>query len=208
MPPILSIHPDNPQPRLIRQAVAVIRQGGIMVYPTDSCYALGCHAGDKAALLRLRTIRQLDRKHNFTLIGHNLAELSACTRLSNPAHRLIRHLTPGPYTFILPATKQVPKRLWHPKRKTIGIRIPDNAIALALCEQLGEPLVSTTLHLPGDDYPLTDPYDMQHCLAHQVDLILDGGYCGNEPTSVVRLDGETPEVLRQGKGDVTLFALT
>jgi tRNA threonylcarbamoyl adenosine modification protein (Sua5/YciO/YrdC/YwlC family) len=206
MPPILNIHPDNPQSRLIHQAIAVIQQGGIMAYPTDSCYALGCHLGDKAALARLRTIRQLDHKHNFTLVGQSLAELSAYTRLSNSAHRWVRTLTPGPYTFILPATKQVPKRLWHPKRKTVGIRIPDNAIALALCAQLGEPLVSTTLHLPDDASPLTDPYDMQQCLAHQVDLVIDGGYCGDEPTSVVRLDHDTPEVLRHGKGDVTLFS--
>lgn len=204
MPHLIAIHPENPQARRIQQAIAVIHQGGIIAYPTDSCYALGCHLGDKTALERIRVIRQLDKKHNFTLVGRNLAELSLYTKLDNQAHRWLRNLTPGAYTFILPATKQVPKRLWHPKRKTIGIRIPDNAIALALAAALGEPLVSTTLQLPGDTQPLTDPYDMQHTLA-QVDLIIDGGYCGYEPTSVVRLDTELPEVLRTGKGDVTVF---
>lgn len=202
---LLQIHPDNPQSRLINQAADIVRAGGVIVYPTDSCYALGCHLGDKAAMERIRTLRRLDQKHHFTLVARDLAETSLYTKLDNQAHRWVRNLTPGPYTFILPATKQAPKRLWHPKRKTIGIRIPDNPIALALCEVLGEPLVSTTLHLPGDELPLTDPYDMQQTLAHQVDVIIDGGYCGYEPTSVVRLDTDPPEVIRAGKGDVALF---
>jgi tRNA threonylcarbamoyl adenosine modification protein (Sua5/YciO/YrdC/YwlC family) len=202
---IQQIHPDDPQPRLISQAADRVRQGGIIVYPTDSCYALGCHLGNKAAMERIRALRQLPKNHQFTLVGRDLAEISAYIILNNQAHRWMRTLTPGAYTFILPATKQAPKRLWHPKRKTIGIRIPDNPIALALCAELGEPLVSTTLQMPGDDLPLTDPYDMQHSLAHHVELIIDGGYCGYEPTSVLRLDTEIPEIEREGKGDVSLF---
>ena len=199
------IHPDNPQPRLIRQAVEILRKGGVIVYPTDSSYALGCHVGDKTAMDRIRQIRRLDEKHNFTLVCRDLAEVSQYTKVGNQQYRLIKSLTPGPYTFILKATKQVPRRLMHPRRKTIGIRIPDNHIALALAEELNEPILSSTLILPGDELPLTDPYEMKDILEHQVDLIIDGGYCGMEPTTVVVMEEEEPWVAREGKGDASLF---
>ena len=205
MAQFFQIHPDNPQGRLIHQAVEILRQGGVVVYPTDSSYALGCHLGDKEALDRIRQIRRLDDKHNFTLVGRDLAEVSQFTKIGNQAHRLIKSLTPGPYTFILKATKQVPRRLMHPKRKTIGIRIPDNRIALALAEELGEPILSSTLILPGDEMPLTDPYEMKDLLGHQVDLIIDGGFCGFEPTTVVVLEDDVPQVVRQGKGDASFL---
>jgi tRNA threonylcarbamoyl adenosine modification protein (Sua5/YciO/YrdC/YwlC family) len=205
MAQFFQIHPDNPQPRLIHQAVEIIREGGVIIYPTDSSYALGCHIGDKRALERIRRIRRLDDRHNFTLVCRDLSEVSQYTKIDNTAHRLIKSLTPGAYTFILTATKEVPKRLMHAKRKTIGIRIPDNRIALALAEDLNEPIMSTTLILPGDDMPLMDPYEMKDLLGNQVDLIIDGGYCGYEPTTVVHLhDGET-RLTRVGKGDPSLF---
>lgn len=205
MSQFFQVHPDNPQARLIRQAAEIVRDGGVVIYPTDSSYAIGCQIGDKAAMDRIRQIRRLDADHNFTLIGRSLSELSIYTKLDNQAHRLIKSLTPGPYTFILQATKQVPKRLMHPKRKTIGVRIPDNRVALALLDELNEPLLSSTLILPGDDMPMMDPYEMNQTLGHSVDLIIDGGYCGYEPTSVIDLHGETPRVLRAGKGDLSLF---
>jgi tRNA threonylcarbamoyl adenosine modification protein (Sua5/YciO/YrdC/YwlC family) len=205
MSQFFQVHPDNPQARLVRQAVEIVRQGGVLVYPTDSSYAIGCQIGDKTAMDRIREIRRLGDDHNFTLIGRSLSELSAYTKLDNQAHRLIKALTPGPYTFILKATKQVPKRLMHAKRKTIGIRIPDNAIALALLEELGEPLLSSTLILPGEEMPMMDPYEMRQLIGHAVDLIIDGGYCGFEPTSVIALHDVEPRVLRVGKGDVALF---
>ena len=190
---------------MIRGAVDVLRKGGVIVYPTDSCYALGCHIGDKKALETLRRIRQVDDKHFFTLMCRNMAEMSSYAMIDNVAHRLIKALTPGPYTFILPAMRSVPKRLLHPKRKKIGIRRPDNAIALALMEELAEPLLSTTLILPGDELPMMDPYEMRDLLGNQVDLVIDGGYCGLEPTTVVEWTDEAPVVLRQGKGDVSLL---
>ena len=205
MSQFFQIHPDNPQVRLIRQATEIVRDGGVVIYPTDSSYAIGCHIGDKVSMDRIRQIRRLGTDHNFTLIGRGLSELLVYTKLDNQAHRLIKTLTPGPYTFILQATKQVPKRLMHAKRKTIGIRIPDNKIALALLDELNEPLLSSTLILPGDDMPLMDPYDMKDTLGHSVDLIIDGGYCGYEPTSVVDLHEDVPRVIRVGKGDVGLF---
>jgi tRNA threonylcarbamoyl adenosine modification protein (Sua5/YciO/YrdC/YwlC family) len=205
MSQFFQIHPENPQVRLIRQAVEIIRRGGVIIYPTDSSYAIGCQIGDKAAMDRIRQIRRLGDDHNFTLIGRSLSELSVYTKLDNQAHRLIKTLTPGPYTFILRATKQVPKRLMHPKRKTIGIRIPDNQVALDLLDELNEPLLSSTLTLPGDDVPMMDPYEMNQSLGHAVDLIIDGGYCGYEPTSVVDLTEDPPQVRRVGKGDVSLF---
>jgi len=205
MSQFFQVHPDNPQARLIRQAAEIVRDGGVVIYPTDSSYAIGCQIGDKAAMDRIRQIRRLDADHNFTLIGRSLSELSVYTKLDNQAHRLIKSLTPGPYTFILQATKQVPKRLMHPKRKTIGVRIPDNRVALALLDELNEPLLSSTLILPGDDMPMMDPYEMNQTLGHSVDLIIDGGYCGYEPTSVIDLHDETPRVLRAGKGDLSLF---
>jgi tRNA threonylcarbamoyl adenosine modification protein (Sua5/YciO/YrdC/YwlC family) len=199
------IHPDNPQARLIRQAVDIIKSGGVVVYPTDSAYALGCHIGDKNALDRIRRIRKLDAKHNFTLVCSDLSEIATYAKVSNSVYRLLRHTTPGPYTFILPATSEVPRRLMHPKRKTVGLRVPDNAIAAALLADLGEPLMSVTLIMPGDDLPLMDPYDIRETLEHEVDLVIDGGYCGLEPTTVVDLADETPLVMRVGKGDVEPF---
>lgn len=205
MAQFFQVHPENPQARLIRQAVEILRDDGVVIYPTDSSYAIGCLIGDKAAMDRIRQIRRLGEDHNFTLIGRSLSELSAYTKLDNQAHRLVRNLTPGPYTFILQATKQVPKRLMHAKRKTIGIRIPDNKVALALLDELNEPLLSSTLILPGEEMPMMDPYEMNQVLGHAVDLIIDGGYCGYEATSVIDLHEDTPSVLRRGKGDVSLF---
>lgn len=205
MSQFFQVHPDNPQARLIRQAVEIVRDSGVIIYPTDSSYAIGCQIGDKSAMDRIRQIRRLDDDHNFTLIGRSLSELSVYTKLDNQAHRLIKNLTPGPYTFILKATKQVPKRLMHAKRKTIGVRIPDNRVAMALLDELNEPLLSSTLILPGDDMPMMDPYEMNQIIGHSVDLIVDGGYCGFEPTSVIDLHEETPKVWRVGKGDVSLF---
>ena len=200
MSQFFQIHPDDPQLRLIRGAVEIIRQGGVVIYPTDSCYALGCQIGDKKAVDRLRQIRQLDDKHNFTLMCRDMGEMSDYGMVDNIAYRFIKNITPGPYTFILPAMKSVPKRLLHPKRKTIGVRVPDNAITLALLEELGEPILSSTLLLPGEEYPMIDPYDMKDSIGHQVDLIIDGGYCGMEPTSVIEILEQGPELVRRGKG--------
>ena len=199
------IHPENPQARLIRHAVDIIRDGGVVVYPTDSAYALGCHIGDKNALDRIRRIRNLDDRHNFTLVCRDLSEIATYARVDNRTYRLLRQCTPGPYTFILRATSEVPRRLMHAKRKTVGLRVPDNRIAAALLEDLGEPLMSVTLIMPGDEYPLIDPYDIRETLEHQVDLVIDGGYCGMEATTVVDLADDVPLVLRAGKGDIGPF---
>lgn len=199
------IHPDNPQARLISNAADIVRQGGVVVYPTDSAYALGCHIGDKSALDRIRRIRKLDARHNFTLVCSDLSEIATYAKVDNTVYRLLRHCTPGPYTFILRATSEVPRRLLHPKRKTVGLRVPDNRIAAALLANLGEPLMSVTLIMPGEEYPLIDPYDIRDTLQHEVDLVIDGGYCGMEPTTVVDLADETPMVLRVGKGDIAPF---
>jgi tRNA threonylcarbamoyl adenosine modification protein (Sua5/YciO/YrdC/YwlC family) len=199
------LHPDNPQARLVRQAVDIVRGGGVVVYPTDSAYALGCHIGDKAAMDRIRRIRRLDAKHNFTLVCRDLSELASYAKVNNAAYRLLRNNTPGPYTFILEATSEVPKRLKHPKRKTIGLRVPENTIALALLADLNEPLMSVTLIMPGDEYPLIDPYEVRELLEHEVDLVIDGGYCGMEPTTVIDLSQGAPELMRQGKGPAEPF---
>lgn len=199
------IHPDNPQQRLIRQATDIIRSGGVVVYPTDSAYALGCHIGDKAALDRIRRIRQLDQHHHFTLVCRDLSELATYARVDNTAFRLLRNNTPGAYTFILRATSEVPRRLMHPKRRTVGLRVPSNPIAMALLADLGEPMMSVTLIMPGEELPLTDPYDIRDLLEHEVDLVIDGGFCGLEATTVVDLADETPVVVRAGKGDVAPF---
>ena len=199
------IHPDNPQARLISNAADIVRKGGVVVYPTDSAYVLGCHIGDKSALDRIRRIRKLDARHNFTLVCRDLSEIATYAKVDNTVYRLLRHCTPGPYTFILRATSEVPRRLLHPKRKTVGLRVPDNRIAAALLADLGEPLMSVTLIMPGEEYPLIDPYDIRDTLQHEVDLVIDGGYCGMEPTTVVDLADETPMVLRVGKGDIAPF---
>jgi tRNA threonylcarbamoyl adenosine modification protein (Sua5/YciO/YrdC/YwlC family) len=199
------IHPDDPQTRLIRHAVEIIRGGGVVVYPTDSAYALGCQIGDKSALDRIRRIRKLDDKHNFTLVCRDLSEIATYAKVNNTVYRLLRQTTPGPYTFILPATSEVPRRLMHPKRKTVGLRVPVNPIAAALLADLGEPLMSVTLIMPGDELPLIDPYDIRETLEHEVDLVIDGGYCGMEPTTVVDLADEIPRVMRAGKGEVAPF---
>jgi len=199
------IHPDNPQARLIRNAADIVRGGGVVVYPTDSAYALGCQIGDKNALDRIRRIRKLDDRHNFTLVCSDLSEIATYAKVDNAAYRLLRHCTPGPYTFILKATSEVPRRLMHPKRKTVGLRVPDNRIAAALLADLGEPLMSVTLIMPGEEYPMIDPYDIRDTLQHEVDLVIDGGYCGMEPTTVVDLADEVPMVLRVGKGDIAPF---
>jgi tRNA threonylcarbamoyl adenosine modification protein (Sua5/YciO/YrdC/YwlC family) len=199
------IHPDNPQVRLIHNAADIIRGGGVIVYPTDSAYALGCQIGDKNALDRIRRIRKLDDRHNFTLVCRDLSEIATYAKVDNAAYRLLRHCTPGPYTFILKATSEVPRRLMHPKRKTVGLRVPDNRIAAALLAELGEPLMSVTLIMPGEEYPMIDPYDIRDTLQHEVDLVIDGGYCGMEPTTVVDLADEFPMVLRVGKGDIAPF---
>ncbi len=205
MSQFFQIHPDNPQARLVRQAVDIIRSGGVVVYPTDSAYALGCHLGDKSALDRIRRIRKLDDRHNFTLMCRDLSEIATYSRVDNADYRLLKSCTPGPYTFILRATSEVPRRLMHPKRKTVGLRVPDNNIALALLEDLGEPMMSVTLIMPGDEYPLIDPYEMRDILQNDVDLVIDGGYCGMEATTVVDLVDEVPLVMRAGKGDIAPF---
>ena len=205
MSQFFQVHPDNPQARLVRQAVDIIRAGGVIVYPTDSAYALGCQIGDKAALDRIRRIRRLEADHNFTLVCRDLSELATYARVDNTQYRLLRNNTPGPYTFILKATSEVPRRLMHAKRKTVGLRVPENNIAQALLADLGEPLMSVTLILPGDELPLIDPYEIRDTLEHDVDLVIDGGYCGMEPTSVIDLADDLPLVLRVGTGDVTPF---
>jgi tRNA threonylcarbamoyl adenosine modification protein (Sua5/YciO/YrdC/YwlC family) len=201
----LTIHPKNPQRRLISQAVAILRAGGLIVYPTDSSYALGCHIGDKAAMERISHIRQIDNDHNFTLVCHDMSEIGTYAKVDNTAFRLMKSLTPGPYTFILKATHEVPRRLQNPKRKTIGLRVPDHAIAKAILEVLGEPIMSSTLIMPNKNRPETDPETMRELLGKQVDLIIDGGNCGFDPTTVVDMMIEPPQILRQGKGSVDVF---
>jgi tRNA threonylcarbamoyl adenosine modification protein (Sua5/YciO/YrdC/YwlC family) len=196
-----SIHPESPQQRLIVQVADIVRHGGVIVYPTDSVYALGCHIGDKQALDRIRNIRRVDKNHNFTLLCRDLSELASYARVNNTVFRVLKANTPGPFTFILPASSEVPRRLMHPKRKTVGIRVPDSAIAQALLDELGEPMMTVTLIMSGDDYPLTDPYDIRQTLQGRVDAIVDGGYCGLEPTTVVDMTGDQPEMRRQGMGD-------
>ena len=205
MSQFFQIHPDNPQSRLIRQAVDIVRDGGVIVYPTDSAYAIGCRIGDKNALQRIRQLRRLDDRHNFTLVCRDLSEIATYARVDNSVYRLLKHHTPGPYTFILRATSEVPRRLMHPKRRTVGLRVPDNAITQALLAELREPIMSVTLIMPGDELPLIDPYEIRELLEHQVDLVIDGGYCGMEATTVVDLADDMPMVLRVGKGDATPF---
>ena len=203
---LVELHPTDPQPRRIAEIVATIRSGGLLAYPTDSSYALGCHIGDKRAMDRIRRIRKTDKNHNFTLVCSDLSEISLYARTDNWAYRLIKSLTPGPYTFILQATREVPKRLQHPRRKTIGIRVPDNAIVQAILGALGEPIMSSTLTLPGDDTPLTDVDEIEARIGHQIDLIVEGGTAGVEPTSVIDLSEGSINILRKGRGDTTALA--
>ena len=204
---LFELHPTDPQPRRVAAIVDIIRGGGLIAYPTDSSYAFGCHIGDKRAMDRIRRIRRTDKKHNFTLVCSDLSEISVYARVDNWAYRLIKGLTPGPYTFILPATRELPKRLQNPKRRTIGIRVPDHPVVHALLETLGEPIMSSTLTLPGDELPLTDPMEIEERIGHQIDAIVDAGPTGIEPTSVLDLTGGAVEVLREGRGDVSLWDL-
>ena len=194
------LHPRNPQLRLIRQAAEILRRGGLVAYPTDSCYALGCHIGDKDALERLRRVRGADRHHHFTLVCRDMAEISRYARLENWQFRLIKSATPGPFTFLLPASRETPRRLQHEQRRTIGVRIPDHAVPQLLCAELGEPIMSSTLLLPGDDLPMTEGAEIRARLEHQLDAVLDGGHCGLDPTTVVDLAGDGIEIVRQGRG--------
>lgn len=199
------IHTETPQPRLVRQAVDVIRRGGVIIYPADSSYALGCAVGEKSALDRIRQIRRLDDKHNFTLICRDLSELGLYAKVNTSAFRLLKAHLPGPYTFILDATREVPRMLMHPKKRTIGLRVPANPIAQALLEELGGPMLSVSLIMPGSTEPLSDPYEIRDLLEHQVDLIIDGGYGTYEASTVVDLTGDQPEIVRYGSGDVSAF---
>ncbi len=205
MSQFFQIHPESPQSRLIKQAVEIIRRGGVVVFPTDSSYALGCQIGDKGAVERVRRLRQLDDKHNFTLICADLSQLGMFAKVDTGAFRLLKAHTPGPYTFILNATREVPRLLMHPKRRTIGLRVPMHPIALALTEELGEPLMSVSLIMPGETEPMSDPYEMRQLLEKHVDLIIDGGYGGVSASTVINMAGDEPEVVRVGCGDPAPF---
>lgn len=205
MTQLYQIHPENPQLHLVRRIATILLDGGIIAYPTDSAYALGCRIGDNDALERIRTIRQLDKGHNFTLVCRDLSEVAIYAKVDNIIYRILKANTPGPYTFILPASKEVPRRLRHPKRKTIGLRIPDNKIAMSILEEFGAPLMSVTLILPGETTPLTDPESIYTKLENQVDAVIDGGFCGLEPTTVVDFSNDNPHIVRKGKGDITPF---
>lgn len=208
MAQFFSIHPDNPQLRLIRQAAAIVGAGGVIAYPTDSCYALGGQLGDKNVMTRIRAIRQVDEHHHFTLMCRDLAEISRYARFDNREHRLLKACTPGSYTFIFQATREVPRRLLHPKRSTIGVRIPDHPVVQALLTELNEPLLSSTLILAGDDSPLNDASEIRARLEHRVELVLDAGACGLEMSTVIDLTGDTPELVRRGKGSLEPFGFT
>ena len=202
---LLAIHPQNPQTRLVRQAISALLDGSVVAYPTDSCYALGCLMGDKEAMERIRRIRKADKQHNFTLVCRDLSEIARYARVDNSQYRTLKAFTPGPYTFVLEATREVPKRLQNPRRRTIGIRVPDNAIVRELLAELGEPIMSSTLLLPGDEQPVTDAQEIKQRLDHEVDVVIDGGPGGLEPSSVIDLSGAGPVIVRRGKGDVTAF---
>ena len=203
----LSIHPDDPQPRFLAQAAEVLRAGGVVALPTDSCYSLGCCLGDKDAVERIRRIRGLDDRHHLTLMCRDLSEIAQFARVDNAQYRLLKAATPGSYVFILEGTKELPRRVLHPKRKTIGLRIPDHKVALALLEELGEPLLTSTLQLPEDEEPLTEAWIIQDRLDDHVELILDGGFCGTTPTTVIDLTSLPPTLVRAGRGPVELFGL-
>ena len=200
-------HPQNPQPRLIKQAVQIVRDGGVIALPTDSCYAIACHLDDKEAAARLRRIRGIDDKHHLALLCRDLSEIAQYAQVNNVQYRLLKATTPGPYAFILPATREVPKRVSHPSRKTIGLRVPDNAIAQALLHELDGPLLSTTLMLTGENVPLNDGVEIRERLEHLLDLVLDGGACGIEPSTVIDLTDTTPRLIRAGRGDLAPFGM-
>jgi tRNA threonylcarbamoyl adenosine modification protein (Sua5/YciO/YrdC/YwlC family) len=199
------LHPTHPETRLIKRAVEIVRQGGLIAYPTDSCYALGCHIGDKTAMERIRRIRGVDERHQFTLVCRDLSEIGTYAKVDNSQYRLLKAHTPGAYTFILKATRELPRRLAHPKRATIGVRVPDHVVASALLAELGEPILSSTLVLPEASEPLNDAEAIREALEHQLDVILDGGACGIEPTSIIDLSQDVPSLVRRGKGDVSMF---
>ncbi len=199
------LHPDNPQQRLIREAVKLLKSGGVMVYPTDSCYAIGCMIGNKEGMERIRALRGVDEKHMFTLICRDLSEIARFALVDNKQYRMLKSATPGGYTFILEATKEVPRRLQHPKRSTIGLRVPEHPVVAMLLAELNEPILSMTLQLPGDDYPLNDPEEIVERIGNRIDVMLDSGFCGIESTTVVDLTGAAPELIRAGTGDVRLL---
>lgn len=205
MSQFFTLHPTHPEPRLIKRAAEIVRSGGVIAYPTDSCYALGAHIGDKTAMERIRKIRDVDERHHFTLVCRDLSEIGTFAKVNNAQYRLLKAHTPGSYTFILQATRELPRRIAHPKRATIGVRVPEHVAALALLAELDEPLLSSTLMLPNDSEPLNDAEEIRAKLNHQVDLILDGGACGVMPTTVIDLSGDEPILVRQGKGDSTVF---
>lgn len=207
MSQFFEIHPQDPQPRLIQKSVAMIQNGAVIAYPTDSAYALGCHIGDKKALDRIRSIRKVDDKHNFTLVCRDLSEIASYAKVDNAVYRFLNAHTPGAYTYILKATREVPKRLLHPRRRTIGIRVPDHKIVHALLAQLDEPIMSTTLILPKQEHPMTEAHDIRESLEHQLDLVIDGGHCGLEPTTVIDLTEHQPKIIREGCGDPSPFLL-
>ncbi len=204
---VVNIHPESPQQRLLAQAAEFIRDGTLVALPTDSCYALGCRLGDKEALDRIRQIRQMDDRHHLTLMVRDLSEIAHFARVDNSQYRLLKATTPGSYTFILEGTKELPRRVLHPKRKTIGLRVPAHPVALALLDELNEPLLTTTLQLPGDETPLTEGWEIHDRLEDQLELILDAGHCGTEPTTIIDLTGPTPELIRAGRGSLVPFGL-
>ncbi|MGI9200921.1 MAG: L-threonylcarbamoyladenylate synthase [Woeseiaceae bacterium] len=205
MAKLIEMHPTDPQPRRIATVVDIIRNGGLVAYPTDSSYAFGCHIGDSKAIDRIHRIRRTDKKHNFTLVCRDLSEISLYARVDNWAYRLIKSLTPGPYTFILPATREVPKRLQNPRRRTIGLRVPDHPVVNAILSELGEPIMSSTLLLPGDEHPMTDSTEIEERIGHQIEAVIESGSVGLEPTSVIDMTAGYAEVLRKGRGDVSAF---
>jgi tRNA threonylcarbamoyl adenosine modification protein (Sua5/YciO/YrdC/YwlC family) len=207
MAQFFSIHPEHPQPRLIRQAAEIVRGGGLIALPTDSAYALGGHTGDARILERIRRIRGVDERHHFTLLVRDLSEIATYARVDNAQYRLLKATTPGPYTFILEGTRELPRRVLHPKRKTIGLRIPDHPVVAALLEELGEPLLTSTLLLPGEDLPLTDADEIRHRLEHSLDLVIEAGGCGPEATTVIDLTAGSPELVRAGRGSLAPFGL-
>ena len=208
MSQFFTLHPTHPETRLIKRAVDIVRKGGLIAYPTDSCYALGCHVGDKDAMERIRRVRGVDERHHFTLVCRDLSEIGTFAKVNNAQYRLLKAHTPGTYTFILQATRELPRRLAHPKRATVGVRVPEHPVTHALLTELNEPLLSSTLMLPGDENPLNDAEAIRTRLEHQVDLILDGGTCGIEPTTVIDLSEPEPILIRKGKGDISSFGFT